>query len=137
METSNPTKRNTPSALDLSSILLIASIEDTYRKAIKGDPDKFGRLQKVEIGDLVMETSSLFLLCRDFSRFGLLVATERDAYGTASYRIQLLDGDLMWWSNCAFINVSSLFDGHRLDAVKQALTGMRLKPKRKRRGNED
>lgn len=101
---------------DLVQTLLIATVEHAYRKCFKGgfDIELFESVKKVEIGDLVMETTTLFQIPRDFKRIGILKSIEGD-----NYRIKLLNGKMFSWSNCLMIKVDPLLDDYRLNFIKE------------------
>lgn len=115
--------------------LLIASAYATWSSALIGGPEiahkRFEFLKNPKVGDLVMETSSLFQKSMDTYRIGWLVSDQMEPYGTdewweenkadygedprpieRAYTIKrLVGGELFRWTNASMIRVVTKLTG--------------------------
>ena len=69
----------------------------------------FERIKDVNVGDLVVETSSAFMYPA-INRVGYLKEIFKGEDGWTHYIIERLNGKTMDWSNCKFIKVLSDFE---------------------------
>ncbi|MED4455924.1 hypothetical protein [Metabacillus fastidiosus] len=69
----------------------------------------FDRIKNIEIGDLVIETSSTFVYPA-INRVGYLREIFEGEDGWTHYIIERLNGKTMDWSNCKFIKVLTDFE---------------------------
>lgn len=115
--------------------LLIASAYATWCSNLIGGPqvshERFEFLKNPKPGDLVMETSSMFMRSNDVHRIGWLVTDQQEPYGTdewweenkADYGDQsrpmervytikrLIGGETFRWTNASMIRVVTKVSG--------------------------
>jgi len=69
----------------------------------------YERIKEVNVGDLVVETSSTFMYPA-INRIGYLKEVFQDEDGWTHYIIERLNGKTMDWSNCKFIKALTDFE---------------------------
>jgi len=83
-----------------------------WSTSLGGNPrqiELFERIKDVNVGDLVVETSSAFMYPA-INRVGYLKEIFKGEDGWTHYIIERLNGKTMDWSNCKFIKVLTDFE---------------------------
>lgn len=79
--------------------------------AINGESRMFDWFKQVEVGQLVMEVSTIGMDTNDSTRIGYLKKVENRKRKGITYTIELLDGGRKFeWTNASFIRVPEDFN---------------------------